>query len=154
LNGALLNMLRQGGYILYARHGEATVGEDQRNLSFRDCNTQRNLSMYGRRQAVYYGEILRSLNIPISYPVISSPFCRAIETAKLAFGWENIAINPFWFDVYRLSGNLSTIEQNRILGTTLQPNLRPSPLRAAILLLLGIVSREGLVWDRFLIWEQ
>jgi hypothetical protein len=36
--------------------------------------------MYGRRQAAYYGEILRLLNMPISYPVISSPFCRAIET--------------------------------------------------------------------------
>lgn len=71
--------------------------------------------MYGRRQAVYYGELLRTLRIPISYPVISSPFCRAIETAQLAFGWDNISVDPFLFDVYRLSGDVSAFEHYRIL---------------------------------------
>ncbi|HYE11014.1 MAG TPA: histidine phosphatase family protein, partial [Patescibacteria group bacterium] len=30
----LLDLLRGGGYILYARHGEATVGEDQPYMNF------------------------------------------------------------------------------------------------------------------------
>jgi phosphohistidine phosphatase SixA len=81
LHGALLDLLGVGGYILYARHGEANVGEDQPNLNFLNCYTQRNLSEMGRWQAVYYGQILRNLQIPVSYPVQSSPFCRAIETA-------------------------------------------------------------------------
>lgn len=112
----LLALLRNGGYILYARHGEATIGEDQPDLSFQACYTQRNLSDYGRRQAIYYGEILRFLRIPVSYPVLASPFCRTVETAQLAFGRGNVQIDPFWVDIYRLSGNLSASEQKRILN--------------------------------------
>jgi hypothetical protein len=103
---SLLDLLRRGGFILYSRHGEATVGEDQPNLNFQYCFTQRNLSEVGRRQAIYYGQILRHLRIPISYPILTSPFCRTIETAQLAFGSSTIQIDPFWFDVYKLSGNL------------------------------------------------
>ncbi len=115
LNGELFDLLRSGGYILYVRHGEATVGEDQPDLNFLYCITQRNLSEMGRRQAIYYGQILRNYQIPISYPVLTSPFCRTIETARLVFGTANVQIDPFWFQVYRLSGNLTVAEQRRIL---------------------------------------
>ena len=115
MNRSLTDLLRAGGYILYAKHGEATVGVDQPNLNFMYCFTQRNLSDTGRRQAIYYGQILRYLQIPISYPIQSSPFCRAIETAQLAFGNAGIQIDPFWLEVYNLSGNLSSAEQTRIL---------------------------------------
>jgi hypothetical protein len=126
LNKSLLDLLRGGGYILYVRHGEATVGVDQPNLNFHNCLTQRNLSEMGRRQAIYYGKILRNLEIPISYPVLSSPFCRTIETAQLAFGWANVQVNPFWFQIYRLGGNLSKEEQKRILDY-LQSKLEIKP---------------------------
>ncbi|MBI6875642.1 histidine phosphatase family protein [Clostridium aciditolerans] len=117
MNRSLLDLLRKGGYILYARHGEATVGIDQPNLNFWNCFTQRNLSELGRRQAVYYGQILRNLRIPISYPIIASPFCRTIETAQLAFGSANVQIDPFLFEIYRLDENLSSAEQKRILDS-------------------------------------
>lgn len=117
LKRSLLDLLRNGGYILYARHGEATVGEDLPNLNFQYCFTQRNLSETGRRQAVYYGEVLRSLQIPVNYPILTSPFCRTIETAQLAFGRWNVQVDPFWFEVYRLSGNLSNEEKIRILAS-------------------------------------
>jgi len=126
LKRPLLDLLRNGGYVLYTRHGEATVGVDQPNLNFQYCFTQRNLSEMGRRQAMYYGEILRSLRIPINYPILTSPFCRTIETAQLAFGRENVQIDSFWFEVYRLSGNLSSVEQNRIL-VSLQSELETKP---------------------------
>lgn len=115
MNSSLFDLLRGGGFILYAKHGEATVGEDQPNLNFLYCFTQRNLSEMGRMQAVYYGQILRNLQIPISYPIQTSLFCRAIQTAQLAFGSMGIQIDPFWFEVYRLSRNLSSAEQSRIL---------------------------------------
>lgn len=117
MNRSSLDLLRKGGYILYARHGEATVGVDQPNLNFSDCFTQRNLSKWGRRQAVYYGQILRNLRIPISYPILASPFCRTIETAQLAFGRANVQIDPFLFEIYRLDENLSDAEQKRILDS-------------------------------------
>jgi hypothetical protein len=54
---SLLDSLRDGGFIFYVRHGEATVGEDRPNLNFQNCFTQRNLSEMGRTR-IYYGEIL------------------------------------------------------------------------------------------------
>ncbi|MDX1806337.1 MAG: histidine phosphatase family protein, partial [Paenisporosarcina sp.] len=115
INPALLTSLREGGYILYARHGEALVGEDQPNLNLQDCSTQRNLSEVGRKQAVTYGEALRSFRIPVKYPVLASPFCRTRETAELAFGADNVQVDPFLFEIYTLSGNLSSLEQNKVI---------------------------------------
>lgn len=126
MKNSLLNLLRQGGYILYVRHGEATVGEDQPNMNFQNCFTQRNLSELGRRQAIYYGETIRNLGIPIRYPIITSPFCRNIETIQLAFGRANIQVDPFWFEVYKLGGNLSSAEQKRVLDS-LQLRLEVKP---------------------------
>jgi hypothetical protein len=116
LNRSLLDSLRKGGYLFYVRHGEATVGRDLPNLDFQNCLTQRNLSEKGRRQAIFYGEILRYLRIPIRYPIASSPFCRTIETAQLAFGSGNVQVEPFWVEVYRLSGNLPSRDRIRILN--------------------------------------
>ncbi|TDL65054.1 histidine phosphatase family protein [Rhodococcus qingshengii] len=116
MNSSLLDSLREGGFIFYSRHGEATVGRDLPNLNFQNCLTQRNLSEKGRRQAIYYGDILRYLRILIKYPVASSPFCRTIETAQLAFGSGNVQVDPFWVDVYRLNGNLPSGDRQRILN--------------------------------------
>lgn len=115
MRSAFLDLLRAGGYILYVRHAEATIGDDQPNLNFQDCRTQRNLTDYGRRQAIYYGEMLRYLQIPISYPVLASPFCRTVETAQLAFGVEAVKIDPFWIGIYKLSGNLYGLERKAVL---------------------------------------
>ncbi|OIJ19021.1 histidine phosphatase family protein [Anaerobacillus alkalidiazotrophicus] len=115
VNSQLLTSLQEGGYILYARHAEATVGMDDPNLSFENCATQRNLSAVGRRQAETYGRTLRNFEIPTAYPVLASPFCRTIETAELAFGRDNVQVDPFWIEIYKLSGRLSVIEQSWIL---------------------------------------
>ncbi|MFB4162373.1 histidine phosphatase family protein [Alteribacillus sp. JSM 102045] len=128
MNPALLNSLREGGYIFYTRHAEATVGEDQTNFNFFDCSAQRNLSDVGRSQAVTYGESFRRLGIPIEYPVLASPFCRTRETAGLAFGGDNVLVNTFWFEVYKLSSDLSPVEQARILNTLhLFLEIQPQP---------------------------
>lgn len=116
MNNSLLNSLRNGGFIFYTKHGEATVGSDLPYLNFHDCLTQRNLSEMGRRQAIYYGEMLQYLQIPIKYPVSASPFCRAIETAQLAFGSGNVQVDPFWFEVYRLSENLPIKDRQRTIN--------------------------------------
>jgi len=116
LNESLLHSLRKGGYILYARHGEATVGSDLPNLDFQDCSTQRNLSEYGRQQAIYYGKMLRYWQIPIQPFVSTSPFCRTIETAQLAFGSASVQVNPFWYEIYKLSENSSSSKSQMILN--------------------------------------
>lgn len=116
VNPALVNSLRQGGYILYVRHGEATAGEDQPNLIFSDCATQRNLSAQGKQQAALYGQKIRALQIPFKTPVVASPFCRTRETAELAFGAGNVQVDPFWTKVYKLSGQVSAEERESTLA--------------------------------------
>ncbi len=143
MNSSLLNLLRCGGYILYAKHGEATVGEDRSNLNFYDCNTQRNLSEAGIRQAIYYGQLFRVLGIPVSYPILTSPFCRAIETGQLAFGSANIQIDPFLFQIFRLSGNLPSVEQKGILDY-LQSQLEGSPLQRSNKLIISHSFPQGI----------
>lgn len=124
---ATLNSLRQGGYILYVRHGEANRGEDQPQIIYGNCDTQRNLSEEGRKQAVLYGEALRRLIIPVHYPVTASPFCRTNETAELAFGKQNVLIDPFWYKVYQLSGSVTPTEQVKTL-TELTSELEKIPI--------------------------
>jgi len=83
---ALLEALRGGGYVIYLRHTASNPEQvDQDSLILGDCGTQRNLSDQGREQAVAIGEAFRTLGITVS-AVIASPYCRARDTARLAFG--------------------------------------------------------------------
>lgn len=83
---ALWDALRQGGHVLYIRHSETTPGVgDPPGFKLADCATQRNLSDEGRAQARRMGEALRARKVPIG-EVLSSPWCRCVETAELAFG--------------------------------------------------------------------
>jgi hypothetical protein len=82
----LLSRLRDGGYVLYLRHTSTDFSQnDARMTSFEDCTRQRNLTDRGRDEARALGEHVRRLKIPIG-EVLASPFCRTMETARLAFG--------------------------------------------------------------------
>ena len=59
--------------------------------------------------------MLRRLQIPVRYPILTSPFCRALITAQLAFGRANVQIDPFGVAIYNLSRNISDSEQEKIL---------------------------------------
>lgn len=75
--------LRDGkGIVVLMRHAIAPGGGDPSNFDLRDCRTQRNLSGEGRRQAREIGERIRSARVPVA-AVLSSPWCRARETARL-----------------------------------------------------------------------
>lgn len=95
--------LKNGGHIIYFRHGEATVGKDQPNVVFENCQTQRNLSEIGKKQAILIGKVFREKEIPIEPFVISSPFCRALDTARLAFHNNPIRIERSLAKVVDLS---------------------------------------------------
>lgn len=82
----LLSRLREGGYVLYLRHTSTDFSQnDSRMTSFEDCASQRNLTDRGRDEARALGEHVKRLKIPIG-EVLASPFCRTMETARLAFG--------------------------------------------------------------------
>ena len=91
-DASLISELKRGGYILYFRHGKTnheTFDTDRKNLN--NCTTQRLLSEEGRKEMTWIGDTIRRLDIKIG-DVISSPYCRSIDTATLAFG--SAAINP------------------------------------------------------------
>lgn len=87
LSGAdLVNALRQGGYVIYFRHAQTeTDYADQVSAKMGDCSTQRMLSEAGWQQARTIGKAFQDLKIPVGQ-VYSSEYCRAWQTADLAFG--------------------------------------------------------------------
>ena len=82
----LVRALRQGGFNLYMRHAQATVGQDgsllQKTYWWEDCSIQRNMSDMGREQAKKVGAGIRSINVPVDH-VMAAQFCRTQETAHL-----------------------------------------------------------------------
>lgn len=83
---AVLPQLREGGFVVYLRHAATDLsGPTDEEADMSRCETQRNLSAAGRTQAIAIGEAWRELGIPVA-TVLTSPFCRCKDTAKLAFG--------------------------------------------------------------------
>jgi phosphohistidine phosphatase SixA len=79
--------LRQGGLVLFMRHAATDRSrEDDAHVVLENCATQRNLSALGRAQAESVGAAVKRLHLPIG-SVRASPYCRAAETARLAFGY-------------------------------------------------------------------
>lgn len=82
----LVRQLREGGYVLYMRHASTDFSQgDSQMTSYGDCASQRNLTDKGRQEAREIGGHVKRLRIPIG-EVLVSPFCRTMETARLAFG--------------------------------------------------------------------
>ena len=95
---ALWELLSAGGQVVVMRHAatDRSIG-DPPDFRMDDCSTQRNLSAEGRLQARRLAAAFVARGIPIGR-VLSSQWCRCLETARLAFGsaepWP--ALNSFW----------------------------------------------------------
>lgn len=83
--------LREGGAVALFRHARAPGTGDPPGFRLEDCATQRNLSAEGREQARGIGEQFRARGIPVAR-VLSSRWCRSLDTARLAFGSQ---VEPF-----------------------------------------------------------
>lgn len=87
---ALWKLLHGGGQVLVIRHATTTPGVgDPPGFRLDDCTTQRNLSDEGRREARRVGDALRARAVPVG-DILSSPWCRCHDTARLAFGREAV----------------------------------------------------------------
>jgi phosphohistidine phosphatase SixA len=83
---AVWDLLRGGGQVVLLRHGTTTPGVgDPPGFRLEDCATQRNLSEEGRSESRRIGTAFRARSVPVGQ-VLSSPWCRCLETARLAFG--------------------------------------------------------------------
>jgi hypothetical protein len=82
---AVRQALRQGGVALAFRHARAPGTFDPPGMRLDRCETQRNLDAGGRAQARALGVALRAAGLQPAR-VRSSPWCRCLDTARLAFG--------------------------------------------------------------------
>lgn len=81
---ALRGGLAAGGVLMF-RHALAPGTFDPPGFKLGDCATQRNLNDEGRRQARQIGAWFSARQLRPTR-VRSSPWCRCLETARLAFG--------------------------------------------------------------------
>lgn len=83
---ALIEALREGGLVILFRHmsTDSFVPEEGTHDD-RDCASQRNLDERGMQDARDVGAAFKSLGIPVG-TVLTSPYCRCVDTGNLAFG--------------------------------------------------------------------
>lgn len=81
----LAESLRRGGYVIYFRHTATDFSKSDANMKhYDDCANQRLLSDAGRESARNIGKHVRDMGLPLG-EVLASPYCRTMETARLAF---------------------------------------------------------------------
>lgn len=80
---AVWDAVRSGAVVLF-RHADAPGVGDPPGFKLADCSTQRNLGPAGREQARKLGERLRAQGVRPAR-VLTSQWCRARDTAELAF---------------------------------------------------------------------
>lgn len=82
---AHVQQLRQGGLVVYMRHGPSDAHRpDQLPLQLDNCDSQRPLSEAGRALLKTIGRDFAKLQLPYAELIIS-PFCRVQESAQLVF---------------------------------------------------------------------
>jgi len=102
---ALWAQLAKGGNLILMRHGLTTPGVgDPPGFKVSDCTTQRNLVDEGRAEAKRAGAAVKARNVRV-LEVRTSPWCRCVETARIAFATEPV--------VDTMLSNLFTDPQNR-----------------------------------------
>ncbi len=97
---ALWKRIAQGGVAVMIRHAQTVPGVgDPPGFRIGDCSTQRNLSEEGRAQARRLGAAFKARGIKPAR-VLSSQWCRCIDTATEAFGRQQPepALNSFFDD--------------------------------------------------------
>lgn len=131
---ALVEALRQGGYVIYFRHAatDYSIPESHQGQEWwKSCDPQvvRNLSETGRRQARTIGQAFRALQIPVDR-ALSSEFCRVAETGQLAFGEVELILDLTSF------GTADEAERERRV-VALQAMLATPPPAGANTILVG-----------------
>ena len=93
----IISSLQEGGKLIFIRHAIAPGNGDPNNFNIKDCSTQRNLNKNGIKQSKKIGLFFKKNKIKID-KILSSEWCRCIDTAKYAF--ENFetfdALNSFY----------------------------------------------------------
>jgi phosphohistidine phosphatase SixA len=114
LSDASLAALKAGGHVVLMRHAQTVSGVgDPQGFQLGDCGTQRNLSDAGREDARRFGEALRRNAIAVDR-VLSSPWCRCIDTAKLALPEKSAEVDTSLSSFFTVRGD---VERKQALET-------------------------------------
>ena len=125
----LTNSLSDGQHVLLIRHADAPGYGDPAGYRLDQCSTQRNLGDRGKRQAILIGQWLTNQGVT-SAKVMSSPWCRCIDTAKI-LNKGQVTIAPAlgsFFDNMSMEK-----EQTRNLEKLIQAQLNKNPKTPIIL---------------------
>jgi phosphohistidine phosphatase SixA len=130
------------------RHATAPGVGDPPQFKLDDCGTQRNLDDAGRAQARKLGELFRARSIEVG-AVLSSQWCRARDTARLAFGQvhEEPAFNSF-FGQQAQSREVQTAQARALLARWRGPGalvVVAHQVNIQALTGVGVTSAEGVV---------
>ncbi len=138
-------LLREGGHVVLLRHAMTPGSGDPGNFDVEDCSTQRNLSERGREQADRMG-VLLSVRAAQTEKVLSSRYCRCLETARYAF--DDIepeifeALDPLSVDLEAAKAQQAAIVE-RVKVFSGSGNLVMVTHLENIAALTGISARQG-----------
>ena len=112
----LVAEMQKGGLILYVRH--AATDHSQADTDLKDlsrCDLQRNLSQQGKDESRLLADTIARLGIKIG-TVLTSPYCRCVDTAKIAFGRYEIepGLRATFFTDEAESRELATYLRNQL----------------------------------------
>tara|TARA_B100000902_G_C27280777_1_gene901640 strand:- start:1303 stop:1860 length:558 start_codon:yes stop_codon:yes gene_type:complete len=107
INKNLKDQLEDGGKLIFIRHAYAPGNGDPVNFNLNDCSTQRNLNEKGKIQAKEIGRFFKKNEILVDR-VLSSSWCRCIETANLAFNdfIKKDFLNSFYSSKFEKNKNI------------------------------------------------
>jgi hypothetical protein len=86
-------LLRDGGRVVLLRNAMTNGTTDPANFDIAKCSTQRNLSQRGKQQAGRIGALFGARSAPVER-VLSSRYCRSLDTARIAFETEPEQFEP------------------------------------------------------------
>jgi len=128
----LIEVMKKGGNVIFIRHATTEKDyADQINAEMGDCSTQRTLSEAGWKEAKAIGASFKNSEIPVD-KVVSSQYCRAWQTADLAFGEyeQNADLNFEPAEEY-------TEEQTAAMKKRMTPHLSAKPKAGTNTVLVG-----------------
>jgi phosphohistidine phosphatase SixA len=139
-----------GGAVVAFRHALAPGTYDPPGFRLEECGTQRNLNDEGRSQAQRIGAWFESRGLRPSR-VRSSPWCRCLDTARLAFGqaepWAALG-SPHFGREETNSGNLAELRSALVAATERRGRFEVWVTHQFVLSALvggGVESGEGLL---------
>ena len=137
-------LLREGGHVVLLRHAFVTGAADPANFDIDNCSTQLSLSARGKQQASRIGALFAARAAPIDH-VLSSRYCRCLDTARIAFESEPQPFAPLDLLTTDPAGKAAQIAavMKEIRGYSGSDNLVLVTHLENIVALTGISPREG-----------